>query len=131
MPRGVVVLVAAFALVAADVTPTPGRLLLVVNDAPYETVWRRALQAVADYPLERAENQLIVSGWRERPPGAEGGVERVEERVALWVEKFGQAVTRVTIRVEARGWRAGSWVPIENTEAREREILARLRAPLP
>jgi hypothetical protein len=119
---------AALALVAADVSPTPGRLLLVVADAPYDAVWRQALQAVADYPVEQAAEPRILTGWRARPPGTDAGFERSEERVALWVEKMGEAITRVTIRVEARGWRGGSATPIEDTEGRERAILARLRA---
>jgi hypothetical protein len=128
-PRGarLVAAVSAVALVAADAIPKPGRLLLLVADAPYDAVWQRALQAVADYPMEQAGDQRILTGWRARPPGTDPGFDRAEERVALWVEKMGEAITRVTIRVEARGWRGGSATPIEDTEKRERAILARLR----
>lgn len=101
----------------------------VVTDVPYARVWEAALRAVAGYPLERAADGVIVTGRVERlPRGDEEGLERIAERITLRVERFGEGVTRVTVDVEAEGWRAGAWVRWPATEATARAVLARLRA---
>jgi hypothetical protein len=105
-----------------------GTMRMVVADLPYERVWTAALQAVAGYPIERAADGVIVTGWHERAPRAsETGWSRVRERVAMRVEAAAERITRVTVEVEAAGWRAGEWVPIADTEPLAREVLARLR----
>lgn len=105
-----------------------GEVGLVVADLAYERVWAAALQAVDGYPLERAADGVIVTGPRERParPG-EGAFERVAERVTIRVEPVGVRVTRVTVAVEASGWRGGAWVPIADTAPLARDVLARIR----
>jgi hypothetical protein len=124
------------AVVAAIATaPAPpaagaeaGRMRMVVADLPYERVWHAAIRAVSDYPLERAEAGRIVTGWRERAPReGEAGLVRVTERVVVDVERAGERITRVTVAVEARGWRNGDWVGLPDTEATARAVLARLR----
>lgn len=105
-----------------------GRMRMVVADLPYARVWDAALQAVADYPLERVAEGRIVTGWRERSPRpSEGGFVRVTERIVLDVEEAGDRITRVTVEVEARAWRNGGWVALPDTQATAREVLARLR----
>jgi hypothetical protein len=105
-----------------------GRMRMVVADLPYERVWNAAIRAVSDYPLERAEAGRIVTGWRERAPReGEAGLDRVTERVVVDVERAGERITRVTVEVEALGWRDGAWVPVADTEATARAVLARLR----
>lgn len=101
---------------------------MVVADLPYARVWAAAVRAVEGYPVERAEAGVIVTGWRERPARQEEpGFERVAEQVTLRVEAFSDRITRVTVGVEARGFRDGQWVPISETEELARAILARLR----
>jgi hypothetical protein len=101
---------------------------MVVADLPYPRVWEAAQRAVGEYPIERAADGWIVTGWRERAPRPdEPWFERLAERVTLRVEPFGERVSRVTVAVEARGRRAGQWVVVPHTEARAREVLARLR----
>jgi hypothetical protein len=104
------------------------RRMLVVADLPYARVWQAALRAVADYPIERAADRVIVTGWRERPPTAtEVGFDRVQERVTLRVEPFAEQITRISADAEAQGWRDGQWVPIGDTDAIVGKILARVR----
>lgn len=105
-----------------------GPLRMVVADLPYPRVWEAALRAVLGYPIERAADGWIVTGWRERAPGPdEPEFERVAERVTLRVEPFGEGVSRVTVGVEARGWRSGQWIDVPETIQRAREVLARIR----
>jgi hypothetical protein len=101
---------------------------MVVADRPYERVWQAATAALAGYPVERAADGVIQTGWSERPAGeGPGGVARVQERVTVRVEPFGERITRVTVSVEARGWRDGQWAPLADTTARENAILDRIR----
>lgn len=101
---------------------------MIVADLPYARVWEAAVKAVEGYPVERAADGVIVTGWRERPPReGEAAFERVTERVTLRVEPVSERVTRVTVEVEARGWREGAWVGIPDTDETERAVLARLR----
>lgn len=101
---------------------------MVVADLPYARVWSAANAALAGYPVERSADGVIQTGWAERPPGeGTGGVGRVQERVTIHVEAFGERITRVTVSVEARGWREGQWTPLPDTEAREHAILDRIR----
>jgi hypothetical protein len=114
-------------MAAADSDP----LRLVVADVPYATVWAAAQHALRDYPVERAADGEIVTGWRERPPTAEErGVERVTERVTLRVEAFGERITRITPIIELQGWREGRWAAIEDVGPATRALLARIRAAL-
>ena len=116
------------ALLAWTVVAAAGPVRMVVADLPYSRVWDAALRTVAGYPVERAAEGWIVTGWRERPPRPEEpGFERIAERVTLRVEPFGERVSRVTVEVEAHGLRAGQWVPVADTTGRAREILERLR----
>lgn len=102
---------------------------MVVADLPYERVWDAAMRAVEGYPVERAADGVIVTTRIERSPRAEeGGFERVAERITVRVEAFGERITRVTVEVDAEGWRGGSWVRIPDTDVTGRAILARLRA---
>jgi hypothetical protein len=96
---------------------------MVVADLPYARVWSAANAAMAGYPVERAAEGVIQTGWVEQPRGAE----RVQERVTVRVEPFGERITRVTVTVEARAWRDGQWLPLADTEAREHAILDRIR----
>lgn len=115
-------------LLAVAGLASAGTTRMVVADVPYARVWAAALQAMREYPLERAADGLIRTGWRERPPrGDEPGFARVEERATVWVEAFAERITRVSVSVEARGWRDGRWVPITDTTAVENAILDRLR----
>ena len=101
---------------------------MIVADLPYARVWEAAVVAVEGYPVERAADGVIVTGWRERPPrDGESAFERVAERVTLRVERVSDLVTRVTVEVEARGWREGAWIGILETEATERAVLAKVR----
>jgi hypothetical protein len=87
---------------------------MVVADLPYARVWAAALEGVHDYPIERISEGEIMTGWRERPANAgEGGFERVAERIHLQVEAFAEQITRITARVELRGWRDGGWVSLK------------------
>src|SRR5439155_757217 len=100
----------------------------VVADATYARVWDAAVRAVEGYPIERAAEGTIVTGWLERPPReGEPAFTRVLERLTVRVESSARLITRVTVDVEARGLGAEGWVPIENTEPAERAILARVR----
>ena len=101
---------------------------MVVADLPYARVWSAATAALAGYPVERAADGVIQTGWTERPPGeGPSGVARVQERVTVRVEPFGERITRVTVSVEARGWRDGQWTPLADTRAREHAILDLIR----
>jgi hypothetical protein len=115
----------ALALVASVEAAT---VHMVVADLPYARVWSAANAALAGYPVERAADGVIQTGWTERPPGeGPGGVARVQERVTVRVEPFGERITRVTVSVEARGWRDGQWTPLVDTRAREDAILDLIR----
>ena len=101
---------------------------MVVADLPYVRVWDGAVRALAAYPIERAADGVVATGWRERDPRAdETGWSRVRERVTLRVEPMGERITRVTVEVEAQGRRNGDWVALEDTEGLARDVLARLR----
>lgn len=116
------------ALVFSGVGAGAGMRRMIVADLPYARVWEAAVKAVEGYPVERAADGVIVTGWRERPAReGESGFERVTERVTLRVERVSELVTRVTVEVEAQGWRDGAWVSIQDTTATERAVLARLR----
>jgi len=109
-------------------TPEAGTMRMVVADLPYARVWDAAVRAVRDYPTGRTADGLIETGWLERSPReGEGGFSAVMERVTVRVEPFAEQITRVTVDVEARGWRDGQWVAIPDTAARERTILDRVR----
>jgi hypothetical protein len=104
-----------------------GMASLGVIDLPYARVWEAGLRAVEDYPLERAADGRIATGWLERAPTAdEAGFQRVVERVTLLIERMADQVTRVTAVVEARGWRAGEWVLLPNTDDRAEVVLDRV-----
>jgi len=119
---------AAATVLVAGVASGAGMMRMVVADLPYARVWEAAARAVEGYPVERAADGVIVTGRIERPPReGEEAFERVAERVTLRVEASGDRITRVTVEVEAEGRREGSWVPISETEATARAILARLR----
>ena len=92
---------------------------------PYERVWGAAIAAVRDYAVTRAADQTIETDWTER--GSQPGFDRVQERVFIRVEPFGVRITRVSVDVQARGWRDGIWVPIVETEDREHGVLDRIR----
>lgn len=122
------VLAATLVLLAVGAGSEAGMVRMVVADLPYARVWEAAVRAVAGYPLERAADGVIVTGWRERAPReGEAGFSRVAERLSLRVEPFAERITRVIVEVEAKGWREGEWVPIPDTEAIAREVLARIR----
>ena len=126
--RRVVVLLIATLLLAPAGALEAGTMRMVVADLPYARVWDAAVQAVRDYPVGRAADGVIETGWLERSPReGEGGFTRILERATVRVEPFAERITRVTVEVEARGWREGQWVPIPDTEARERAILDRVR----
>ncbi len=108
-----------------------GMTRMVVSDLPYAPVWHAAVRAVCDYPVERAADGLIQTDWLERAPrDGETGVARVRERATVRVESSGRLTTRVTVEVEAAGWRDGQWVPIAMTRPSETAILDRLRGAL-
>jgi hypothetical protein len=126
MRRVAAPLVALLLMVAT--TTEAGVLAMVVADATYARVWDAAVRAVEGYPIERAGEGTIVTGWLERPPReGEPAFTRVLERLTVRVESSARLITRVTVDVEAQGLGAGGWVPIENTEPAERAILARVR----
>jgi hypothetical protein len=105
-----------------------GMMRMVVADLPYDRVFAAAMRAVEGYPIERVADGVIVTGWLSRAPRPdEPGFERVEERVTLRVEPFGARITRVTVEVDARGWRGDGFRPIGDTRGTAREVLARLR----
>jgi hypothetical protein len=100
---------------------------LGVIDLPYTRVWEAGLRAVEGYPVERAGQGRIETGWVEAAPArGEAGFTRVTERVTLRIEAVGDQVTRVTAVVEARGWRGGEWVLLADTDARAEAFLDRL-----
>jgi hypothetical protein len=104
---------------------------MVVADMPYPRVWAAALEAVRDFPIERAAEGEIMTGWRDRPARPEEeGFERVSDRVRLQVEAFGERITRVTATAEVRGWRHGRWIPVASVGVLEQDVLARIRAAL-
>jgi len=126
MTRRVVLLVGLLLGLAG--APEAGTMRMVVADLPYARVWDAAVRAVRDYPTGRTSDGLIETGWLERSPReGEGGFSAVMERVTVRVEPFAEQITRVTVDVEARGWRDGQWVAIPDTAARERTILDRVR----
>jgi hypothetical protein len=101
---------------------------VVVADLPYRRVWDAAVRAVEGYPIERAGDGLLVTGWLTRAArDGEAGYSRVLERVTLRVEPFAERITRVTVEVEVKGLRNGEWVPIADTEPAVRWIIGRLR----
>jgi hypothetical protein len=122
--------VAALLVAATGTAAEAGPVRLVVADLPYERVWEAAVRAVEEYPIERAAEGLIVTGWRERPPRAgEAEFERVAERLRLRVERFAERITRVSVEADARGWRDGAWTEIADADALAREVVARFRVP--
>jgi len=126
--RGWIAALVGALLLGLGGTPEAGTMRMVVADLPYARVWDAAVQAVRDYPAGRAADGVIETGWLERGPHeGEGGFTRVMERVTVRVEAFAERVTRVSVDVEARGWRDSQWVPIPDTAARERAILDRVR----
>jgi hypothetical protein len=128
MMKRLVVLALLLGIVASGGEGAGPRRMLVVADLPYARVWQAALRAIADYPIERAADGVIVTGWRERPPtAAEAGFDRVQEKVTLRVEAFGEGITRISADAEAQGWRGGQWVPIGDTDAIVGAVLARVR----
>ena len=109
-------------------TAEAGTMRMVVADLPYARVWDAALRAVLDYPAGRAADGVIETGWLERSPReGEAGFSAVMERATVRVEPFAERITRVSVEIEARGWRDGQWVAIPDTAARERAILDRVR----
>ncbi len=125
--RRVAVSIAALLMVMTATTEA-GVLAMVVADAPYARVWDAALRALDDYPIERARDGVIVTGWVERPPReGEPPFPRVLERLTLRLDSSSRLITRVTVDVEAKGLGQQGWVPIENTEPAERAILDRIR----
>lgn len=118
-------------LLASGVAAEANFLRLVVADLPYPRVWGAIQESVHGYPIERAADGVIVTGWRDRAPGAhEKDFERVGERLTLRVDAFGERITRITLGVELRGWRDGHWVMIEEVGPAARDVLARIRAAL-
>ncbi len=113
---------------ACAVGADAGMMRMVVADVPYAQVWDAAQRALADYPIERAMEGLIVTGWRERRPRAGEAFQRVTERLTVRVEPFADRITRITVEVEARGWRDDGWVAVPDAETTAREVLARIRA---
>jgi hypothetical protein len=129
--RGVILSLGFVLVLGSSVVANPGPLHMVVADLPYTRVWAAAREAVRDYPLEQVADGEIVTGWRDRPARAEEGTfERVAERVQLRVEAFGERITRITVTVEARGWRDGQWMISEASEPGARDVLARIRTAL-
>jgi hypothetical protein len=125
--RRVAVIVGVLLLAWGDV-PEAGTMRMVVADLPYARVWDAALRALSDYPVERTADGVIETAWTERVPrDGEAGFQRILDRVRVRVERFAERVTRVTVEVEAKGWRDGQWVPIADTRAREQAILDRIR----
>ena len=88
---------------------------------------RGGVRAVEGYP--RAGRRRCDRDRRlaRAPRPDEPGFERVEERVTVRVELFGQRITRVTVEVDARGWRGDALRAIGDTRGTAREVLARLR----
>jgi hypothetical protein len=112
------------------VTSAPaGTMRMVVADLPYARVWDTAVRALADYPIERAADGILATGWRERDPRPdEAGWRRVRARVTLRVEPMGERITRITAEAEVQGRRDGDWLARETeTEAVARAVLARVR----
>jgi hypothetical protein len=127
MRRGVGLLLGLL-LLGLAVAAEAGTMRMVVADLPYARVWDAAVRAVVNYPAGRAADGVIETGWLERSPReGEGGFSAVMERATVRVEAFAERITRVTVEVEARGWRDGQWVAIPDTAARERAILDRVR----
>ncbi|MGH7321753.1 MAG: hypothetical protein ACRELA_19300 [Candidatus Rokuibacteriota bacterium] len=118
----------AACFLACAVAADAGMMRMVVADVPYAHVWDAAQRALADYPIERAMEGLIVTGWRERRPRADEAFQRMTERLTVRVEPFADRITRITVEVEARGWRDDGWVAVQGTETTAREVLARIRA---
>ena len=115
-------------LLGVSVASGAGMMRMVVADLPYDRVFAAAMRSVEGYPIERVADGVIVTGWLWRAPRPdEPGFERVEERVTLRVEPFGERITRVTVEVDARGWRGDTFRPIGDTRGTAREVLARLR----
>jgi hypothetical protein len=122
-------LVLAVAIVAASGLAEARGVRLVVADLPYATVWAAAIRALDGYPLERTESGVIATRRVERAAErGEGPYARIAERITLRVEAFGERVTRVSIEVEAEGWRDGAWVALRDTEVQAQRIVERLRA---
>jgi hypothetical protein len=102
---------------------------LLVLDLPYERVWEATLRALADYPIERAADGVVVVGRLERAPRSdEAGIARVAEHITVRLDAFGPGSTRIMVEVLAQGLRNGTWTAIAPTEVTAREILAKIRA---
>jgi uncharacterized lipoprotein len=128
--RSLLPLVASLLLALAG-TVEAGMARMVVADLPYAPVWHAVVRAVCDYPVERAADGLVRTDWLERAPReGESGFVRIRERATVRVEASGERITRVTVEIEAAGWRDDRWVPIAASEASERAILARIREVL-
>lgn len=124
MKRAALLVVGCLVAMSAEA----GVIRMIVADLPYERVWAAALKSVDGFPVEHAAEGIIATGWRERPPrGEESAFERVRERIRLRLESFGERITRVTVEVEAEGWREREWVGLAETTTTAREVLARLR----
>ncbi len=123
--------VLALVVLAEGAAAGGGPVRMVVADVPYARVWAAVQEALREYPIERAADGELVTGWRERAPHAEEtGVERVAERITLQVEPFGEGITRITVLVELQGLQAGQWVTLEERGPASHEVLARVRAAL-
>lgn len=104
-------------------------VMSVVADLPYGRVWAAALEALREFPLRRVvqadglvETDPVIRAVRD----PEADYERIEERVVLKVEAFGERITRITCTVEARGRRGERWEPIRDTTPLARRVLERI-----
>jgi hypothetical protein len=125
--------------VAAAVVLSPGApgaaddLRLLVSGRPYETVWTSTMEAMAArYPVALAGQGIIVTERVERAPRPldapwEAGMDRVAEKVTVWVESFGDRLTQLRVRIEAEGSRGGVWTPLAVDETAARDLLTYLR----
>jgi hypothetical protein len=106
---------------------------MLVSGLPYEVVWATAIRALGErYPLAQAGEGVIVTERVERAPrpgeaAAGAAVDRVAERVTLWVEPVGERLTQLSVRIDAEGRRDGAWVPLPAGEDAAQAILAGIR----
>lgn len=104
----------------------PGQATERVFDAPYDAVWRAALEAVGEVPLHRADvgQGLIETSWHEgygeRTQGLflGGGTYRRRARYVIRIRREGSSAARVLVHpvVEERapgGSRALRWERIQ------------------
>jgi hypothetical protein len=106
-------------------------LRLLVFDLPYSQVWGRAVEAMKAYPLARAADGVIETQRVERAPlPEEAGMERVAERITVRLESRSEGVTRVTVGVQAEGFRNGGWQAMDASPTAVRAVLDRIRAAL-